>query len=69
LLPFYLSECRCGASKHHWRTRTWNQVNLDATKMQVIGLSIPQVQQIILSSNLDFPTGNIQTREQKCWFV
>jgi multidrug efflux pump subunit AcrB len=25
----------------------------------------PQVQQIILSSNLDFPTGNIQTREQK----
>jgi multidrug efflux pump subunit AcrB len=22
LLPFYLSECRCGASKHHWRTRT-----------------------------------------------
>jgi HAE1 family hydrophobic/amphiphilic exporter-1 len=24
-----------------------------------------QVQQIILSSNLDFPTGNIQTREQK----
>jgi HAE1 family hydrophobic/amphiphilic exporter-1 len=41
------------------------QVNLDATKMQGYGLSIPQVQQIILSSNLDFPTGNIQTREQK----
>jgi HAE1 family hydrophobic/amphiphilic exporter-1 len=28
-------------------------------------LSIPQVQQVILSSNLDFPTGNIQTREKK----
>jgi len=41
------------------------QVNLDATKMQAYGLSIPQIQQIILSSNLDFPTGNIQTREQK----
>lgn len=41
------------------------QVNLDATKMQGYGLSVSQVQQIILSSNLDFPTGNIQTREQK----
>lgn len=41
------------------------QVNLDATKMQGYGLSIPQVQQMILTSNLDFPTGNIQTREQK----
>jgi Cu/Ag efflux pump CusA len=28
-------------------------------------VSIPQVQQVILSSNLDFPTGNIQTREKK----
>ncbi|MGO4904826.1 efflux RND transporter permease subunit [Flavobacterium sp. W20_MBD1_R3] len=41
------------------------QVNLDAVKMQGYGLSVPQVQQTILSSNLDFPTGNIQTREQK----
>ncbi|HQA73239.1 efflux RND transporter permease subunit [Flavobacterium sp.] len=41
------------------------QVNLDATKLQGYGLSIPEVQQIILSSNLDFPTGNIQTRDQK----
>lgn len=41
------------------------QVNLDATKMQGYGLSVPQVQQMILASNLDFPTGNIQTREQK----
>ena len=41
------------------------QVNLDAVKMQAYGLSVPQVQQTILASNLDFPTGNIQTREQK----
>lgn len=41
------------------------QVNLDAVKMQGYNLSVPQVQQVILSSNLDFPTGNIQTREQK----
>ena len=41
------------------------QVNLDAVKMQGYNLSVPQVQQMILSSNLDFPTGNIQTREQK----
>ena len=41
------------------------QVNLDATKLQGYGLSVPQVQQIILSSNLDFPTGNVQTRDQK----
>lgn len=41
------------------------QINLDAVKMQGYGLSVPQVQQNILSSNLDFPTGNIQTRNQK----
>ncbi|UOK43373.1 MULTISPECIES: efflux RND transporter permease subunit [Flavobacterium] len=41
------------------------QVNLDALKMQGYGISVPQVQQIILASNLDFPTGNIQTRNQK----
>jgi HAE1 family hydrophobic/amphiphilic exporter-1 len=41
------------------------QVSLDATRMQGYGLSIPQVQQVILSSNLDFPTGNIQTRDKK----
>jgi HAE1 family hydrophobic/amphiphilic exporter-1 len=40
------------------------QVSLDAIKMQGY-VSIPQVQQVILSSNLDFPTGNIQTREKK----
>ncbi len=39
------------------------QVSLDATKLQGYGLSIPQVQQMLLTSNLDFPTGNIKTRE------
>ncbi|SDW01306.1 efflux RND transporter permease subunit [Flavobacterium degerlachei] len=41
------------------------QVNLDAVKMQGYNLSVPAVQQVILTSNLDFPTGNVQTREQK----
>ncbi|MPT35334.1 MAG: efflux RND transporter permease subunit [Flavobacterium sp.] len=41
------------------------QVNMDANKMKGYGLSIPQVQQGILTSNLDFPTGSIQTRDQK----
>lgn len=39
------------------------KVSLDATKLQGFGLSVPQVQQAVLSSNLDFPTGNIKTRE------
>ena len=39
------------------------QVSLDAKKLQGYGLSVPQVQQMLLSSNLDFPTGNIKTRE------
>ena len=39
------------------------QVRLDAKKLEGYGLSVPQVQQAILSSNLDFPTGNIKTRE------
>lgn len=39
------------------------QVSLDQEKLKGYGLSIPAVQQAILSSNLDFPTGNIQTRE------
>jgi len=41
------------------------QVQLDAKKMQGFGISVQQVQQVILTSNLDFPTGNIQTRNQK----
>ena len=39
------------------------QVRLDAKKLEGFGLSVPQVQQAILTSNLDFPTGNIKTRE------
>ncbi len=39
------------------------QVRLDAKKLEGFGLSVPQVQQAVLSSNLDFPTGNIKTRE------
>ncbi len=39
------------------------QVSLDQNKLKAYGLSIPQVQQTIQASNLDFPTGNIQTRE------
>jgi HAE1 family hydrophobic/amphiphilic exporter-1 len=31
--------------------------------MQGYNLSIPAVQQTILTSNLDFPTGNIQTQK------
>lgn len=39
------------------------QVNMDQNKMEGYGLSVPQVQQIIQASNLDFPTGNVKTRE------
>lgn len=39
------------------------QVSLDQDKLKGYGLSVPSVQQAILASNLDFPTGNIQTRE------
>lgn len=39
------------------------QVSLDASKLKGYGLSIPQVQQVILTSNLDFPTGNVKTRD------
>lgn len=40
------------------------QVNIDQNKLEAYGLSILQVQQIIISSNLDFPTGNVKTREK-----
>lgn len=40
------------------------QVSIDAERLQGFGLSLLQVQQAILSSNLDFPTGSVQTREQ-----
>jgi hydrophobic/amphiphilic exporter-1 (mainly G- bacteria), HAE1 family len=39
------------------------QVNLDEDKLKGYGLTIPQVQQAVLSSNLDFPTGSVKTRE------
>lgn len=39
------------------------QVNLDQNKLEGYGLSVPQVQQMIQTSNLDFPTGNVKTRE------
>ena len=38
------------------------RVNLDQAKIEGYGLSVPEVQQAILSSNLDFPTGNVKTR-------
>jgi hydrophobic/amphiphilic exporter-1 (mainly G- bacteria), HAE1 family len=41
------------------------QVNIDEKKLQGYGLSIGDVQQAVLSSNLDFPTGSIKTRTSK----
>lgn len=40
------------------------QVSMDAAKLEANGLSVLQVQQAILAANLDFPTGNVQTRNQ-----
>ncbi|MDB5205008.1 MAG: acriflavin resistance protein [Flavisolibacter sp.] len=40
------------------------QVSIDAARLEGYGLSLIQVQNAILSSNLDFPTGSVQTREQ-----
>lgn len=40
------------------------KVALDAKKMQGYGLSVPAVQQSILASNLDFPTGSVKTKAQ-----
>src|SRR5690606_37492757 len=37
------------------------QVNVDADKLKGYGLSLLQVQQMVLNSNLDFPTGNVDT--------
>ena len=41
------------------------QVNIDEKKLQGYGLSIGDVQQVILSSNLDFPTGSLKSRTSK----
>ncbi|RYY66540.1 MAG: efflux RND transporter permease subunit [Chitinophagaceae bacterium] len=40
------------------------QVSLDANKLQGYGLTLLQVQQAVLTSNLDFPTGSLQTRDR-----
>jgi len=40
------------------------QVSINADRLEGYGLSLLQVQNAILSSNLDFPTGSVQTREQ-----
>ncbi|MGK6351440.1 efflux RND transporter permease subunit [Parapedobacter sp. DT-150] len=40
------------------------QVSIDASKLEGYGLSIAQVQQAILTSNLDFPTGSVKTENQ-----
>jgi len=40
------------------------QVNLSAEKLQGYGLSISQVQQAIMTSNLDFPTGSVKSQNQ-----
>ncbi|RZK39718.1 MAG: efflux RND transporter permease subunit [Pedobacter sp.] len=40
------------------------KVSLDASKLQGYGLAVPQVQQMILTSNLDFPTGSVKTENQ-----
>lgn len=40
------------------------QVNINADKLQGYGLSILQVQHAVLSSNLDFPTGSVKSRNE-----
>ncbi len=40
------------------------KVSLDADKLQGYNLAVPQVQQMILASNLDFPTGSVKTEKQ-----
>src|SRR5699024_4490948 len=41
------------------------QVNVVPEKLKAYGLTIRQVQQIISASNMEFPTGNIETRDSK----
>lgn len=41
------------------------QVNIDEKKLQGYGLSVGDVQQAILTSNLDFPTGALKTRTSR----
>lgn len=39
------------------------QVNLDATRMRALGVTPAQIQGVIRSSNLDFPTGSIRNTD------
>lgn len=39
------------------------RVSIDQNKAEGYGLSIPQIQQIIQASNMEFPTGNLKTRD------
>ena len=41
------------------------QVSIDPERMDGYGLTINQVQQIIAASNMDFPTGNIKSRNNQ----
>jgi HAE1 family hydrophobic/amphiphilic exporter-1 len=40
------------------------QVSIDANRLEANGLSLLQLQNAVLQSNLDFPTGSVQTRER-----
>ena len=39
------------------------QVNINQEKLEGFGLSVPEIRQVVMASNLDFPTGNVKTRE------
>lgn len=41
------------------------QVLLDPKKIEAYGLSVPMVQQAVLSSNLDFPTGSVKSGDKQ----
>ncbi|GGH26690.1 efflux RND transporter permease subunit [Sphingobacterium alkalisoli] len=41
------------------------QVRVDPERLEGYGLSITQIQQVIASSNLDFPTGSVSSREKR----
>ncbi|WP_026038644.1 efflux RND transporter permease subunit [Myroides injenensis] len=41
------------------------QVSLDPKKLEAYGLNVPMVQQMVLASNLDFPTGNVKSQDKQ----
>ncbi|MBL1408510.1 efflux RND transporter permease subunit [Sphingobacterium faecale] len=41
------------------------QVKVDPEKLEGYGLSITQIQQVIAASNMDFPTGSVQSAEKR----